>query len=103
MVTRSGEVAFEDVWLFGYRDPGASRYFTRIAMRPLTNTTAPAQVATPHPARVMLAAGSICVQSRRGTPLCSSSACQPRSVATVSLRPASHSGMVACVYEPLLF
>ena len=43
-VSRSGEVAFEDVWRFGHRDPDTVSYFTRIAISPVANTSAPSQV-----------------------------------------------------------
>ncbi len=46
VVSRSGEVAFEDVWLFGHRDPAAFNYFSRIAISPVASTTAPPQVLT---------------------------------------------------------
>jgi len=47
VVTRSGDVAFEDVWLFGHRNPGAYQEFMRIIISPVTSTTTSPQVAPP--------------------------------------------------------
>ena len=46
VVSRSGEVTYEDVWLFGHREQEASCSFTRIDISPVLSTTAPPQVTT---------------------------------------------------------
>ena len=46
VVSQSGQVVFEDVWLFGYRDAEASQDLTRVWVSPAANTSTSPQVMT---------------------------------------------------------
>ncbi len=50
----SGQVEFEDVWLFGHHEPKASRTFILINISPVPSTTAPSQKATRQPSPVRM-------------------------------------------------
>ena len=46
VVTKFGEVAYEDLWLFGHREPAASSAVKRIMISPVLSTIAAPQVVT---------------------------------------------------------
>ena len=46
VVTKTGEVAFDDIWVFGHADADAACDFHKIEISPVLSTTSPPQV--PH-------------------------------------------------------